>query len=211
MTDISSNELFGDLYSRFRIAVEAHSRSRFPLSIAPPVSDAEIKGTEAEIGVLPQDIKALLNIHNGGYLFDNYRWLSCSTIPEVNERTRQELDDLVSTFNPTDPDYIQHTDYNLSDCLILAAAPSECLLYENSPNVGRIAFLSLAEGLSRGAPSLEILVRAYVYLAEEGCIRIDSEEARYMSFDIDHEKVRRIHDLMCNKHDIEDPFSIFPF
>ena len=171
----SPDDLFSELYDHFAMAVRDANSGQFRERRS-PATEEEIAATEHVMGRrLPEDVKALLRVHNGGFLFDGFEWYGCSLNRDrtANWVGSQDLDrDIV--FNEWDLD---PNEYYVPQPGFWSLANSEgnrAILYETSGDVeGRLPILSYESAVTAGAPSLEQLVRYHIRRAELGWVGPD--------------------------------------
>jgi cell wall assembly regulator SMI1 len=144
--------------------------------LKPPVAASQLASTEAAVGFeLPADLRALLEIHNGGRLFDGDDWAGCSVPPapglaSVTERFRAFV---ASDLLPEG----QLERVPSPRTLHLTGTAQVGLLYDLDSDPGRLLYLDV---LARPAViplcrDLATLMDCYISLAEAGLYTVEPQ------------------------------------
>ena len=161
-----------DLYERFRGLVRWPEGSPW---LRAPAARSEIEFVEHELGyALPDDLKAMLRIHNGGRLLDAEEWLPCVANRDAGLLAyKQILDGVLAELESAQllagvvpgPRTLQVT-----------AASQVGVLYDLDEQPGRLLYLEVTSDppVVPLARSLTVLLDAYVAMAEAGFVRVDA-------------------------------------
>jgi hypothetical protein len=174
-----------DLYEQLEQALADRSGG-LHLDLPAPATEEELAAAEQLLGIpLPADLRALLQVHDGGFVIGNMEWLSVApapwTIVEATSLWRDLL--LVDDFDPSRLGYVPQPDF-----LIVADGSHRGLGYEVSgPTPGSIfyAVLDSTPQVVPVSPSLEAYLRLHVRLAELGYVHLerDADESVVDVFD----------------------------
>ncbi len=162
---------FAELVERFRVALETGSELRLP-PLNPPATDDEFSAAERALGhALPEDIRELWSVTNGGVSVLNEEFFPVYQFAENTAVTRESWSEALTEFvQPDEIGDIPRGDY-------VVVADGEFAVELDGPGAGRVVWIDLTfmtiPVWRSVAPSLEALARFWVEVAEAGHLSLD--------------------------------------
>jgi hypothetical protein len=162
---------FAELVERFRAALETGSEHRLP-PLNPRTTDDEFVAAERALGhALPEDIRELWSVTNGGVSVLNEEFLPVNQFAEETTITKESWSEALAEFvQPDEVGDIPQGDY-------VVVANGMLAVELDGPAAGRVVWIDLTfmtiPVWRSVAPSLEALARFWVEVAEAGYLSFD--------------------------------------
>lgn len=162
----------------------------------PPATEAEITATEEALGYeVPEDLKEVLSLHNGGSIFDVYEWIGC--FADNRKGLSWWRDHLQGVLNEIrgyatlDPDPGPRT-------LYIATIGQVGCLYDLGSSGHQILLLDVVAGrqVKPLAADLSALVDYYLALAEAGVVETGTKWPHQAGSSEERRKIRLAQGLL---------------